>query len=56
MAVITNRTANRDRTHRVLIFLAAVWIAISLAVGGAAIPNDDRDSPAQAVSREAPEP
>jgi hypothetical protein len=52
MAVMTQRTATTDKSRRVLLFLAAVWIAVSLAIGGSAMPSGDRDSPAQAAARD----
>jgi hypothetical protein len=53
MAVMTQRTATKDKPRRVLLFLAAVWIAVSLAVGGSAMPSGDQGSPAQAAARDA---
>ncbi len=50
MAVMTQRTATKDKPRRVLLFLAAVWIAVSLAIGGSAMPSGDRGTPAQAAA------
>jgi hypothetical protein len=53
VAVITNRSANNDKPHRILSVLAAVWVAISLAIGGSVAPSNNQVSPAQAAAREA---
>jgi hypothetical protein len=53
VAVLTNRSANKDKPHRVLILLAAVWIAVSLAIGGSVVPSNDRVSPDQAAAGDA---
>ena len=49
MAVITRRTQTTGIRHRILIFLAAVWIAVSIAIGGSMIPNGDAVPPARAA-------
>ena len=36
--------------HRILIILAAAWIAVSLAIGGWVMPDDERVTPTQAAA------
>ena len=51
----TSMTATARRPNRVLIALAAAWMILSLAIGGAvsAQPAQEAGSPAQAVADEA---
>ena len=49
MAIMTQRSAPANSRHRILIILAAVWMAISLAIGGWVMP-DDGSGPHQAAA------
>jgi hypothetical protein len=50
MAVITQRNAPTGPRHRILIILAAAWIAVSLALGGWVMPDEDGDTPTRAAA------
>ena len=50
MAVMTQRSAPAGSRHRILIILAAAWMAISLAIGGWVMPNDDGGTPTEAAA------
>ena len=57
VAVMAQRNAPAGPRHRILIILAAAWIAVSLAIGGWVMPDDDGGAPAQAAAaREAAQP
>ena len=52
---MTPRTAdtNTGRPNRILIALAAAWIVVSLAIGGAANPGTDQAQPTPSLGRPA---
>jgi len=50
MAVTARRSSPTGPRHRILIALAAAWFAISLAIGGWVVPDDDGVAPAQAAA------
>ena len=50
MAVMTQRNAPAGSRHRILIILAAAWIAVSLAIGGWVMPHDNGSAPTQAAA------
>ena len=50
MAVMTRHNAHRRTPNRILIVLAAAWIAVSLAIGGWVMPDDERGAAAQAAA------
>ena len=50
MTVVSHRNATTGPRHRILIILAAAWIAVSLAIGGWVMPDDERIAPAQAAA------
>ena len=50
MAVMTQRSAPTGPRYRILIILAAAWIAVSLAIGGWVVPDEDGITPAQAAA------
>jgi hypothetical protein len=57
VAVMAQHNAPAGPRHRILIILAAAWIAVSLAIGGWVMPDDDGGPPAQAAAaREAAQP
>jgi hypothetical protein len=49
VAVMTQRSAPTGPRYRILIVLAAAWIAVSLAIGGWVVP-DNGVPPAQAAA------
>jgi hypothetical protein len=50
MAVMTRSSSPSGPRYRILIVLAAAWFAISLAIGGWVVPDDDGVAPAQATT------
>ena len=50
MAVMTQRNAPAGSRHRILIILAAAWMAVSLAIGGWVMPHDSGSAAAAADS------
>ena len=50
MAVMAQHNAPAGPRHRILIILAAAWIAVSLAIGGWVLPDDDGGPPTQAAA------
>jgi hypothetical protein len=57
VAVMTQRNAPTGPRYRILVVLAAAWIAVSLAIGGWVVPDDDGVPPSQAAAaREAARP
>ena len=50
MAVMTQRTAPAGSRHRILIILAAAWMAVSLAIGGWVMPDDNGTNPTRAAA------
>ena len=50
VAVMAQHNAPAGPRHRILIILAAAWIAVSLAIGGWVMPDDDGGPPAQAAA------
>ena len=52
VAVMAQRNAPTGPRHRILIILAAAWIAVSLAIGGWVMPDDDGGPPRPGRSRQ----
>ena len=50
MAIMTQRNAPAGSRHRILIILAAAWMAVSLAIGGWVMPHDNGSTPTQAAA------
>lgn len=50
VAVMAQHNAPAGPRHRILIILAAAWIAVSLAIGGWVMPDDEGVTPTQAAA------
>ena len=50
VAVMAQHSAPAGPRHRILIILAAAWIAVSLAIGGWVMPDDEVVTPTQAAA------